>query len=62
MCGCSPQVPTGDPAATQARALTENQTSDPLVDRPALNPLSHTRQGGNLKFNDSVLYYNNEEN
>ena len=31
--------------ATQARALTENQTSDPLVHRPALNPPSHTNQG-----------------
>ena len=31
--------------ATQACALTGNQTSDPLVHRPALNPLSHTCQG-----------------
>ena len=31
--------------ATQARALTGNQISDPLVHRPALNPLSHTSQG-----------------
>ena len=31
--------------ATQARALTGNGTSDPLVHRPALNPLSHTSQG-----------------
>ena len=30
--------------ATQACALTGNQTSDPLVRRLALNPLSHTRQ------------------
>ena len=29
----------------QACALTSNQTSDPLVCRPALNPLSHTSQG-----------------
>ena len=28
--------------ATQACALTGNQTSDPLVHRPALNPQSHT--------------------
>ena len=27
--------------ATQACALTGNQTSDPLVRRPVLNPLSH---------------------
>ena len=31
--------------ATQACALTGNQTRDPLVRRPALNPLSHTGQG-----------------
>ena len=30
---------------TQACALTGNQTSDPLVLRPTLNPLSHTSQG-----------------
>ena len=32
--------------ATQACALTGNRTSDPLVHRRALNPLSHTSQGG----------------
>ena len=31
--------------ATPACALTGNQTSDPLVHRPVLNPLSHTSQG-----------------
>ena len=31
-------------AATQARSLTGNRTSDPLVPRSALNPLSHTSQ------------------
>ena len=31
--------------ATQACALTGNQTNDPLVHRPALNPLGHTSQG-----------------
>ena len=30
---------------TQACALTRNPTSDPLVCRPALSPLSHTSQG-----------------
>ena len=30
---------------TQACALTGNRTSDPMVHRPALNPLSHTSQG-----------------
>ena len=36
--------------ATQARALTRNRTSDPLVCRPALNPLSHTSQGSVSSF------------
>ena len=31
--------------ATQACVLTGNQSGDPLVCRPALNPLSHTSQG-----------------
>ena len=31
--------------AIQACALTGNRTSEPLVGRPALNPLSHTTQG-----------------
>ena len=30
---------------TQAGALNGNGTCDPLVGRPALNPLSHTSQG-----------------
>ena len=29
---------------TQEYVLTENGTGDPLVHRPALNPLSHTTQ------------------
>ena len=33
--------------ATQASALTGNPTVNPLVCRPALNPLSHTSQGNN---------------
>ena len=33
------------PTATQACALTGNQTGDPLVHRPALSPLSHVSQG-----------------
>ena len=35
---------------TQACGLTENQTSDTLVHRPALNPLSHTSQGSQSSF------------
>ena len=34
--------------ATQACALTGNRSSDPLVGRPVLNPLSHTSQGSNV--------------
>ena len=53
---------------TQASALTGNQTSDPLVGRLALNPLSHTSQdtrffliGNNfpskfLSYNSSVFW------
>ena len=36
--------------ATQARALTRNQISNPLVCRLALNPLSHTSQGHSQAF------------
>ena len=36
--------------ATQACALTGNQTGDPLVHRPVLNPLSHTIQGMSFKL------------
>ena len=37
--------PLGTWPAIQACALTGNQTSDPLVHRPMLNPLSYTSQG-----------------
>ena len=37
--------PIGGLAATQACALTWSGTSDPLVHRPAPNPLSHSSQG-----------------
>ena len=36
--------------ATKALALTGNRTSDLLVPRLALNPLSHTSQGPLLRF------------
>ena len=32
--------------ATQACALTGNQTGDSLLHKPTLNPLSYTSQGG----------------
>ena len=44
----------GTSPATQACALTGNQTSDPLLHSPVLNPLSHTSQGSSLYF--SVFY------
>ena len=47
MCGWLPLVcpEYGTWPATQACALTGNRTSNTLVCRPALNPLSHTSQG-----------------
>ena len=43
---CAPWCPAlGTWPTTQACALTGNQTSDPLVLRPVLNPLRHTSQG-----------------
>ena len=41
--------------ATQACALTGNQTGDPLVHRPALIPLSHISQG-HLFILDNILW------
>ena len=40
-----PPLVTSHHSAIQACALTRNQTSDPLVCRLVLNPLSHTSQG-----------------
>ena len=37
---------------TQACALTGNQTGNPLVCRPALNPLSYTSQAKIISFVD----------
>ena len=47
MIGCFSHAPNWGPAgpATQACALTGNQTGDLSVCRLALNPLSHTSQG-----------------
>ena len=47
MYGCLPLTYSqlGTWPMTQACALTGNQTSDPLVRRPSLSPLSHTSQG-----------------
>ena len=52
-----PQVVTWP--ATQACALTKNQTSDPLGCGPALNPLSRTSQGSgspNISSTHQALY------
>ena len=44
--GYLPQASSGGPGpATQACALTGNQTGDLSILRLALNPLSHTSQG-----------------
>ena len=51
MCGClscAPQLEIWP--KTQAYALTGNRTSDPLVGRSLLNPLSHTSQAKKLRF------------
>ena len=45
----------GNWPATQACVLTGNQTTDPLVCRPALNPLSHTSQGNSQLFEKDFL-------
>ena len=49
--------------ATQACALTGNQTSDPLVCRLALSPLSHTSEGLKLfnlySFMDIIIKMKN---
>ena len=59
MCGCLSLAPYWGPnlARTQACALTRNQTSDPLVHRPVINPLSHTSQGYALLFLFYKAYY-----
>ena len=40
----------GTQTATHPGALTGNQIRDPLVHSLALDPLSHTNQGGLVKF------------
>ena len=46
MCGWFSHAPKwGTWPATEACALTGNQTHNPLVYRPVLNPLSYTNQG-----------------
>ena len=46
MCGCLLSTPRlGTWPTTQACAPTGNRTSNPLVRRPVLNPLSHSSQG-----------------
>ena len=42
--------PTGD----QACAPTRNQTGDPLVHRPVLNPVNHSSQGWTLFLNNEI--------
>ena len=41
-------APTRDLACNPACARIGNRTSDPLVHRPALNPVSHTSQGRSM--------------
>ena len=54
--------PPGAWPTTQACALTENGTSDPLVRRPVLNPLNYTSQDPikyMLKKNHFIFYFDN---
>ena len=53
---CVPR-PLGTWPATQACALTGNQTRDPLVRRTALNPLSHTNQGSSCFSKNNILCF-----
>ena len=56
MCGLPLSCPLlGTWPATQTYALTRSRTRDPLVQRPALNPLSHTSQGYFSIFDQRVL-------
>ena len=41
---------------TQACTLAGNQTGDPLVCRPAPNPLSHTSQGSRPAFHTPLVW------
>ena len=55
MCGFLSHTPAlGTWPTTQACALTGNQTSDPLVSRLALNPLSHSSQGSTFSGKASL--------
>ena len=51
--------PMGTWPVTQAGALTGNRTSDPLVRRPVLSPLSHTSQGQHpiVSYSDGLVVY-----
>ena len=56
MCGCLSHAPIWGPGPQPRQcALTRNQTSDPLVHRPALNPLSYASQGTITNFNYNSL-------
>ena len=48
--GCLARPLLGTWPTTQVCALTGNRTGDPLVHRPALNPLCHTSQGSTPMF------------
>ena len=60
MCGylsCTPKWGVQSPGSTtQACALTGNGTSDPLVHRPVLSPLSHTSQGCIFNLQIAVIW------
>ena len=53
-------LPTGNLALNPGTCPTGNQSSDPSVRRPALNPLSHTSQGltKSYRYLHIFIYYN----
>ena len=65
ICGCLSHAPHWGPRM-QPRHVpqTENQTSDLLIHRPALDPLSRTSQGGFHLFKQSLctVFYENIKN
>ena len=50
MCGCLSRAPSWDLARNPGMCPKGNQTRDPLVRRPALNPLSDASQGSGRIF------------
>ena len=61
MCGCLLHAPTGDLACNPGMCPDWERTSDPLVWRLVLSPLSHTSQG-TILIRVPVRYFVDEDN